>query len=58
MEKKDKNNPLYLIMNDRGFYNIIILIHYPIFLINKFQDHLAGAKYFIKIDLKLGFYFI
>ena len=58
MEKKNKNNSLRLIMNYRGLNNIIILIHYPIPLINKFQNHLAGAKYFIKINLKLGFYFV
>ena len=58
MEKKDKNNPLRLIINYCRLNNIIILIHYPIPFINKLQNRLAGAKYFIKIHLKLGFYFI
>ena len=35
MEKKDKNNPLYLVINYYKLNNIIILIHYPIPLINK-----------------------
>ena len=58
VEKKNKNNPLRLVINYRGLNNIIILIHYPIPLINKLQDRLTGAKYFIKINLKLGFYFV
>ena len=36
VEKKNKNNPLRLIINYYGLNNIIILIHYPIPLINKF----------------------
>ena len=47
-----------LIINYRGLNNITILIHYPIPLINKLQDHLVRTKYFIKINLKLGFYFV
>ena len=35
VEKKDENNPLRLVINYRGLNNIIILIHYPIPLINK-----------------------
>ena len=35
VEKKDKNNPLHLVINYYGLNNIIILIHYHIFLINK-----------------------
>ena len=35
MEKKNKNNPLRLVINYYGLNNIIILIHYPIPLINK-----------------------
>ena len=58
VEKKDKNDPLRLVINYRGLNNIIILVRYPIPLINELQDRLAGAKYFIKIDLKLGFYFV
>ena len=58
MEKKDKNNLLRLIINYRGLNNIIILVHYPIPLINKLQDRLVKIKYFIKINLKLGFYFV
>ena len=58
VEKKDKNNPLRLIINYRGLNNIIILIRYPIPLINKLQNRLARAKYFIKINLKLRFYFV
>ena len=58
MEKKDKNNPLRLVINYYELNNIIILIHYPIPLINKFQNRLIEAKYFIKINLKLGFYFV
>ena len=58
VEKKDKNNLLRLVINYCGLNNIIILIRYFIPLINELQDRLAGAKYFIKINLKLGFYFI
>ena len=58
MEKKNKNNPLHLIINYRKLNNIIILIRYPIPLINKLQNRLTGAKYFIKINLKSGFYFV
>ena len=58
VEKKNKNNPLRLVINYRGLNNIIIPVHYLIPLINKLQDRLARAKYFIKIDLKLGFYFV
>ena len=58
MEKKDKNNPLRLVINYCGLNDIIILIRYPIPLISELQDRLAGAKYFTKIDLKLGFYFV
>ena len=36
IKKKNKNNPLRLVINYRGLNNIIILIHYPIFLINEF----------------------
>ena len=50
--KKNKNNPLRLIINYRGLNNIIILVRYPIPLINKLQDRLARIKYFIKINLK------
>ena len=58
MEKKNKNNPLRLVINYCEFNNIIILIRYPILLINKLQDGLIKVKYFIKINLKLGFYFV
>ena len=58
VEKKKKNNPLRLVINYYGLNNIIILVHYPILLINKLQDRLAEAKYFIKINLKLRFYFV
>ena len=47
-----------LVIDYRGLNNIIIPVRYPIPLINKFQNRLAGAKYFIKINLKLGFYFV
>ena len=57
MEKKDKSSPLRLTINYYGLNNIIILIYYPIPLINKFQNHLIKVNYFIKINLKLGFYF-
>ena len=36
VEKKNKNNLLRLIINYCGLNNIIILIYYPIPLINKF----------------------
>ena len=36
MEKKDKNNPLRLIINYYRLNNIIILIHYFIPFIKKF----------------------
>ena len=58
MEKKDENNPLYLVINYCGLNDIIILIRYPIPLISKLQNRLAGVKYFTKINLKLAFYFI
>ena len=58
VEKKNENNPLHLVINYRGLNDIIIPVRYPIPLINKLQDHLIKAKYFIKIDLKLGFYFV
>ena len=58
MEKKDKSNPLRLVINYYGLNNIIILIRYLIPLINELQNRLAGVKYFIKINLKLGFYFV
>ena len=58
VKKKNKNNPMRLVINYRGLNNIIIPVHYPIPLINKLQNRLAGIKYFIKINLKLGFYFI
>ena len=58
MEKKNENDPLWLVIDYCGLNNIIILVCYPIPLINKFQDRLAGVKYFIKINLKLGFYFV
>ena len=58
VEKKDENNPLRLVIDYRRLNNIIIPVHYPIPLINELQDHLAGAKYFTKINLKLGFYFV
>ena len=35
MEKKDENNRLRLVINYYGLNNIIILIYYLIFLINK-----------------------
>ena len=47
-----------LIIDYYGLNNIIILVRYPILLISELQDRLAGIKYFIKINLKLGFYFI
>ena len=56
--KKNKNNPLHLIINDYRLNNIIILIHYPTPLIKKLQNRLVKIKYFIKINLKLGFYFL
>ena len=58
VEKKNENNPLRLVINYRGLNNIIIPVRYPIPLISEFQDRLAGAKYFIKINLKSGFYFV
>ena len=58
VEKKDKNNPLRLVVNYYGLNNIIIPVRYLIPLINKLQDHLIRIKYFIKINLKLGFYFV
>ena len=58
VEKKNENNLLRLVINYYGLNNIMILVRYPIPLINKLQDCLAGAKYFIKINLKLGFYFV
>ena len=58
VEKKDKNNPLRLVVNYYGLNDIIILVYYLIPLISKFQNRLAGVKYFIKINLKLRFYFI
>ena len=58
VEKKDKNNPLRLVINYCKLNNITILVRYLIPLISKFQNRLAKAKYFIKIDLKLGFYFV
>ena len=33
-------------------------MHYPIPLISKLQNRLVKAKYFIKINLKLRFYFV
>ena len=36
VKKKNKNNPLRLMINYYGLNNIIILVYYPIFLINKF----------------------
>ena len=47
-----------LVINYRGLNNIIILVYYPILLINELQDRLAEVKYFTKINLKLGFYFV
>ena len=35
VEKKNKNNPLRLVINYYGLNNIIILIRYPIPLISK-----------------------
>ena len=35
VEKKNENNPLRLVINYRGLNNIIILIRYPIPLINE-----------------------
>ena len=58
MEKKDKNNSLRLVINYHGLNNIIILVYYPISLINKLQNRFAKAKYFIKINLKSRFYLI
>ena len=58
MEKKNKNDPLRLIINYCGLNNIIILVRYPIPLINKLQDRLIKVKYFTKINLKLKFYFV
>ena len=46
----DKNNPLRLIINYYRLNNIIILIHYPIPLINELEDRLIGVKYFTKIN--------
>ena len=45
-------------IKDYGLNNIIILIRYLIPLINELQDRLAAVKYFTKINLKLGFYFV
>ena len=36
VEKKNENNPLRLVINYYGLNNIIILVYYPIPLINKF----------------------
>ena len=58
IKKKNKNNPLRLIINYYGLNNITILIYYPIPLINELQNRLARTKYFTKINLKLGFYFV
>ena len=58
VEKKDENDPLRLVINYRGLNNITIPVRYPIPLISELQDRLAGAKYFTKINLKLGFYFV
>ena len=58
VEKKDNNNPLRLVINYYELNDIIILVRYLISLINKLQDRLAKVKYFIKINLKLGFYFV
>ena len=57
-KENDKSHPLRLIVNYYGFNDITIPVRYLTSLINKLQNHLAGVKYFIKIDLKLGFYFI
>ena len=57
-KKKIKNNPLRLMINYEELNNIIILIYYPIPLINKLQNHLMKTKYFTKINLKSGFYFV
>ena len=58
IKKKNKNNPLRLVINYYGLNNITILIHYLIPLINKLQGRLIRVKYFIKINVKIGFYFI
>ena len=58
MEKKNENNPLRLVINYRGLNNITIPIRYPIPLISKLQNRLTKTKYFIKINLKLRFYFV
>ena len=58
VEKKDANDPLRLVVDYRGLNDITIPVRYPIPLISELQDRLAGAKYFIKIDLKSGFYFV
>ena len=43
IKKKNKNNPLRRVIIYYGLNGIIILIYYPIFLINKLQNYLAGA---------------
>ena len=56
--RKKNYELLHLVTNYYEFNNIIILIHYLITLINKFQDDFIKIKYFININLKCKFYFI
>ncbi|CCE34914.1 uncharacterized protein CPUR_08853 [Claviceps purpurea 20.1] len=54
-DKKDPNDPLRPVVDYRGLNKITVPVRYPIPLIQELQDHLQGALYFTKIDLKTGF---
>ncbi|CCE34872.1 uncharacterized protein CPUR_08811 [Claviceps purpurea 20.1] len=53
--KNDPEDPLRPVVDYRGINKITVPIRYPIPLIPELQDHLQGARFFTKIDLKSGF---
>ena len=57
MEKKDKNNPLRLVIDYCGLNNIIILIDYPILLIRFYFIWMAeGEKWKTVFRYQYGFF--
>ncbi|CCE34845.1 uncharacterized protein CPUR_08784, partial [Claviceps purpurea 20.1] len=55
VEKKDPNDPLRPVVDYRAINKMTVPVRYPIPLIQEMQDHLQGARFFTKIDLKSGF---
>lgn len=52
---KEKDNKLHAVFDYRGLNRITMKNRTPLLRTDEMFDHLGGAKYFTKLDLKTGF---